>query len=48
MRTCKTILYTMVKVRNHKVLESLANLKLPKDSIIVDYTLKTLRVKMIN
>lgn len=48
MRTCKTILYTMVKIRNDKVLESLTNLKLPKDSIIVDYILKTLRVRMIN
>lgn len=43
MRTCKTVLYTMVKVRNNKVLESLTNLKLPKDSLIVDYILKTLR-----
>ncbi|XP_050054425.1 protein mini spindles-like isoform X3 [Aphis gossypii] len=43
MRTCKTVLYTMVKVRSDKVLKSLANLKLPKDSIIVDYVLKTLR-----
>jgi len=47
MRTCKTVLYTMVKVHSDKVLKSLANLKLPKDSIIVDYILKTLRVKMI-
>ncbi|XP_029345564.1 protein mini spindles isoform X2 [Acyrthosiphon pisum] len=43
MKTCKTVLYTMVKLRNDKVLESLANLKLPKDSIMVDYILKTLK-----
>lgn len=38
----------MVKLRNDKVLESLANLKLPKDSIMVDYIVKTLKVKMLN
>ncbi|XP_026810117.1 LOW QUALITY PROTEIN: protein mini spindles-like [Rhopalosiphum maidis] len=43
MKTCTTILYTMVKIRNDKVLESLANLKLPKDSIMVKHILKMLR-----
>ncbi|KAL5234313.1 hypothetical protein ACI65C_001723 [Semiaphis heraclei] len=43
MRTCKTVLYTMVKLRNDQVLDSLANLKLPKDSIMVNYILKTLK-----
>jgi len=47
MRTCKTVLYTMVKLRNDKVLENLANLKLPKDSIMVDYIFKTLRVNYL-
>lgn len=45
MKTCTTVLYTMVKIRNDKVLESLANLKLPKDSIMVKHILKMLRVK---
>jgi len=47
MKTCKTVLYTMVKLRNDKVLESLANLKLPKDSIMVDYIFKTLKVNCL-
>lgn len=38
----------MVKLRNDRVLESLANLQLPKDSIMVDYIFKTLKVKMLN
>uniref|UniRef100_A0A2S2NSW4 Cytoskeleton-associated protein 5 n=2 Tax=Schizaphis graminum TaxID=13262 RepID=A0A2S2NSW4_SCHGA len=43
LRTCKTVLHTMVKIRSDKVLESLASPEFPKDSEMVIYIHKLLR-----
>lgn len=43
LRTCKTVLHTMVKIRSDKVLESLASPEFPKDSEMVVYIHKLLR-----
>jgi len=46
LRTCKTVLHTMVKIRSDKVLESLTSPEFPKDSEMVVYIHKLLRVIM--
>ncbi|XP_008189868.1 protein mini spindles isoform X2 [Acyrthosiphon pisum] len=43
LRTCKTVLHTMVKIRSDKVLESLDSPEFPKDSEMVVYIHKLLR-----